>query len=239
MLELLNINKSYKKKQILNSVSFSVKKGEIIAIIGPSGAGKTTLLRCISLLENLESGIIQFEDNKWNFPCKKPMTKGIYPSLTVVFQQHFLWPNMSNKSNVQLALKNKMNGNTNSKLLNDLVKKLCLTDVINRYPNEISVGEKQRVGLLRALVLEPKMLLLDEITSALDTRNIKIIENILLELKNNDTGIIAVTHNIDFAKRVADRVIYIEDGFLLEDIPTVDIEKSKCQEFKKFLNGEF
>lgn len=217
MLTGSSITKKFGSNQVLHGIDISVSPGQITAIIGPSGAGKSTLLRALSLLDPPDCGSVSVDDLKYSFPKKKngdgPMPP--WPTLTVVFQQLFLWPHLTLEQNIRLPLKNLDHGKTNGEV-DDLINHFELRDLIKRYPNEASLGQRQRVALVRALALKPKYLLLDEITSALDVEHVSKILDHLQVLRTNGTGILLVTHLIGFARKSADQVIFIETGKILE-----------------------
>jgi polar amino acid transport system ATP-binding protein len=211
MLKVHNLSKSIDGQKILDNVSFELQKGEIIAIIGPSGGGKSTLLRSIALLEQLDSGIITIDNQDFNFPLTLDQKlPSIYPKITMVFQQLFLWPHLTIIRNITLAAEE----NLDQILLDKLVKTFGIQDILNKYPNEISGGQKQRAALIRALILKPGYLLLDEITSALDNENSNLVVEYLVELKSRGVGILAVTHNLELANKLSKKILTLENLIL-------------------------
>lgn len=211
MIRGTKISKSFGSKLVFNDIDIEICPGQITVIEGTSGSGKTTLLRCLTLLDYPDTGTIGIDEVKYAFP----MTGNNciifpYPQVTVVFQQLFLWPHLTNRENITLAAR-KCN-HQYQKRLNDLIEYLDMKDFIDNYPNKSSVGQKQRVALARALILDPKYIFFDEITSALDIEQIDNIIKLLLDLKKNQIGIFFITHNLHVAKQVADKILYLENG---------------------------
>ncbi len=204
VLEVKNISKSYKNKKVLDNFSLDVKKGEIISIIGPSGAGKSTLLRCINGLETLEKGEIIIN----NKVSKKKISKQANLEIGLIFQDYNLFPQYTVLQNITLPLtrvlrKSKTEAVSQARII---LTKLYLQDKENSYPYELSGGEKQRVAIARAIATNPKILCLDEPTSALDPKLVKQIYNIIKNLANQGKAILIVTHDIEFAERISDRI---------------------------------
>ncbi len=208
VLEVKNISKSYKNKKVLDNFSLDVKKGEIISIIGPSGAGKSTLLRCINGLETLEKGEIII-DNKVS---KKQISKQANLEIGLIFQDYNLFPQYTVLQNITLPLtmilrKSKTEAVSQARTI---LTKLSLQDKESSYPYELSGGEKQRVAIARAIATNPKILCLDEPTSALDPKLVKQIYSIIKALASQGKAILIVTHDIEFAEKISDRICKIE-----------------------------
>ena len=208
VLEVKNISKSYKNKKVLDNFSLDVKKGEIISIIGPSGAGKSTLLRCINGLETLEKGEIII-DNKVS---EKQISKQANLEIGLIFQDYNLFPQYTVLQNITLPLtmilrKSKTEAVSQARTI---LTKLSLQDKESSYPYELSGGEKQRVAIARAIATNPKILCLDEPTSALDPKLVKQIYNIIKALASQGKAILIVTHDIEFAEKISDRICKIE-----------------------------
>ena len=208
VLEVKNVSKSYKNKKVLDNFSLAVKKGEIISIIGPSGAGKSTLLRCINGLETLEKGEIII-DNKVS---KKQISKQANLEIGLIFQDYNLFPQYTVLQNITLPLtmilrKSKTEAVSQARTI---LTKLSLQDKESSYPYELSGGEKQRVAIARAIATNPKILCLDEPTSALDPKLVKQIYSIIKALASQGKAILIVTHDIEFAEKISDRICKIE-----------------------------
>lgn len=206
MLKGINISKSFGTKKVLDKVSILINQGEAIIVLGPSGCGKTTLLRSLSLLDYPDSGQLIIDDLEYTFPSRSNIIKLPYPKVTVVYQQLFLWPHLSNKENIILAVK----GNDYHDDFERLIEFLNMHDFINNYPNQSSLGQKQRVAIARALILKPKYILFDEITSSLDIEQIENVIGIINNLKKENIGIFLITHNKDVANKVGDKKIYLK-----------------------------
>lgn len=227
VLKLSKINKSFGSNHVLKDVDFTMKKGEVVAVIGQSGGGKSTLLRCITFLERIEKGEITIDRDK--IVCEVN-GKSVYPKdeelrrralkVGLVFQDFNLFPHLSVLSNLTLApsLVLKFSKQQAVEKAKELLEKVGLTDKINAYPYELSGGQKQRVAIARALQMEPDLLCFDEPTSALDPELtgevLKVIKD--LKVKLHSTMLI-VTHEMGFARNVADRVVFIDGGVILED----------------------
>lgn len=233
MLEVKNISKIADNQTILNNISLKLKPANILVVLGPSGSGKTTLLKCASFLLKPDDGEVEF--NNKTYDLDKTEIRELYPNIGVVSQEFILWPHLTNRKNIELPLKE----NNIDFDYEDLADRLNVLDVLDKYPNDCSGGEKQRVSLVRQLSLGSKYLFLDEITSALDVEHIKIIEDILLELKNNNTSILLVTHSINFAKRLGDEFIFLDHGEIVERGDILNIDDPVTDRFKAFLTYNF
>lgn len=252
-LEVKELKKAFSKVDVLKGVSFSLEKGNILAIVGPSGGGKTTLMRCLNFLETPNSGIIKL-DNKVIFGNSKKFKKSdvvwVRDMFGLVFQTFNLFPQYSVLQNVKLALeivekRRKKQGkpsiisnNTIDDEAKNVLKKLGLEDKLDSYPCELSGGQKQRVAIARALVLKPMVLCFDEPTSALDPKLTREVVKLIKEVKNKfGITILIVTHEMKFASEVADDAIFIYDGRVLEYGKANQIFKEpKSRELKEFLN---
>ena len=220
MLQVKNINKTFHANSILKGIDFSIEKGEVVALIGPSGSGKTTFLRCLNLLERPEQGQLDFADLHIDFAHKinKADELALRRRTSMVFQQYNLFPHRT-------ALENVMEGMvTVQKIAKDkakekalaLLNKVGLSDKAELYPSQLSGGQQQRGGIARALAVEPQLILLDEPTSALDPELVGEVLQTLKLLAQEGWTMIIVTHELNFAKEVADRVILMEQGQIVE-----------------------
>ena len=233
MLLAKNISKKIDGRVILKDISFSIESGEIISVIGPSGSGKTTFLRAISLIDFPDSGSLEIGEDKYQFPIKQiENVKYPYPSLTVVFQQFFIWPHLTIRENITLALR----GNVDKKHFDEVVGLFQMNEFLDRYPNEVSLGQRQRAALARALVLKPKYLLLDEVTSALDIEQSHLILGHLKQIAEQGVGIIFVSHAIHLASKISDKVIFLDGGKIVEEGTSDIITNPKTDRLKKFIN---
>jgi ABC-type polar amino acid transport system ATPase subunit len=217
-----NIVKKFEGRTILNGVDLTIDQGKITCLIGPSGSGKTTLLRALSLLEYPDSGSVIIEGKSYNFPRpleQKPVNP--WPEVTVVFQSLFLWPHMTLRRNVMLPAKRAGLPDVH-KRMEELIDFFEMGSFIDRYPNEASRGQQQRVALARALMLKPRYIFLDEITSALDVEQVAKVLEYLQKLRDNGIGIFLITHLLGFAKRAADQVLFLNNG-VIEEAGTSDI----------------
>lgn len=232
MIKAKNIYKSIGNVAILKDISLELKKGEVSILFGPSGCGKTTLCRNLSLLDYPDKGEIEIFGSTYSFPAKGKIENLPYPKIGFVYQQLFLWPHLTNKENILFALDNKIESQREQ--FYELIELLEIKDVIERYPNEVSIGQKQRVAIARTLILNPDFIFLDEITSALDIVQTKKIIALIENLKNKGIGILIVTHNLEMFKKVADNMIFLSRGEIVEKGTDI-FQNPKTKELIKFL----
>lgn len=216
LLQVQDIHKSYGKVDVLKGVSFDVHQGDRLSIIGPSGSGKTTLLRCINGLEKLTGGQIVIDGEPLN-PNSKDVHK-IREKVGFIFQRFNLFAHLTVLDNIILAQKIvKKRSETEAKEISyELLKKVGLSDKADVYPSQLSGGQQQRVAIARALAMEPALLLMDEITSALDPELVGEVLEVVRDLAKSGMTMILVTHEMGFAKNVANRVIFMADGGIVE-----------------------
>lgn len=235
MLEVKNIVKSFDGKEVLKGIDFKVDKGEKVIIIGPSGSGKSTFLRTLNLLESIDSGDIIFEGNKIN---TKINVDEYRQKIGMVFQSFNLFNNLTVKENIMLApvtLKLKTKEEAEKEAIK-LLEKINLKDKIDKYPSQLSGGEKQRVAIVRALAMNPKMMLFDEPTSALDPEMVGEVLNLMKDLADDGMTMIIVTHEMSFAKDIGSKIVFMDDGKIVEQGSAEEIfEKAKSSRLKKFL----
>lgn len=239
MLVGMDITRSIAGRKILNGVNLTVTPGKITALIGPSGSGKTTLLRTLSFLEHPDQGCISLDGVSYTFPQSKDWhPKKIYPHVTVVFQQHFLWPHLTLRQNITLPLKLHPNrrGFDSHKNVKKLIDLLDLASFIDRYPNQASLGQRQRVALARALVLDPAYILLDEVTASLDVEQVSVILTHLQRLKERGIGMLIITHLIGFAARAADQIVFLDKGEVIESGGIELLRSPKHERVSRFLS---
>lgn len=218
MLQIRDINKKIGSHTILSNISFDIKKGEIIAIIGPSGSGKTTLLRSLNYLEIPDSGILEFNDGSLKIDFKSHPSKqeilNLRRKMGMVFQSYNLFAHLNAIQNITQGLISvqKIDKDKAINIALSLLEKFGLKDKANAYPSSLSGGQQQRVAIARAVALKPNILLLDEPTSALDKELVSEVLSTLKMLANEHQTMILVTHELKFAKDIADKIIFLEDG---------------------------
>lgn len=217
MIKFDKVRKNFKSLRVLNNISFSITCGEVVALIGSSGCGKTTLLKCINGLEKIDSGIITIEEQ--DITQQKFNMSELRQNIGIVFQQFNLFPHMTVKQNITLApLKvKKMKKNDAEILAMELLERVGLINKMDSYPHELSGGQAQRVAIARTLAMHPKVILFDEPTSALDPHMTKEVLDVIRKLKNDNITIVIVTHEMKFAREVADRVIFLHNGQIIEN----------------------
>ncbi len=236
MIRIENLHKRFGKLQVLNGIDINIEKGEIIAIIGPSGSGKSTFLRCINRLEEPTDGKI-FIDGE-NILNKETDINKIREKVGMVFQHFNLFPHKNVIKNITLApikIKN-YSSELAEKKADNLLNKVGLIDKKYSYPNQLSGGQKQRIAIARALAMEPEVMLFDEPTSALDPEMIKEVLDVMIELAKEGMTMLIVTHEMGFAKNVATRILFMNDGKILEDEkPEEFFNNPKHNRTKEFL----
>lgn len=241
MISVRNLNKSYEGIHVLKDVSFDVNKGDVIAVLGPSGNGKTTLLRCIDLLEKSDSGVLTFDSQEYDLSkMKNSDIKAIQRKTGFVFQNFNLFRNKTALQNVTLGLtvSLKMKQEEAEKIGLEMLEKVGLKDKAYNYPNELSGGQQQRVAIARALAADPEIIYFDEPTSALDPELINEVLSIIKTLAKEKRTMIVVTHEISFAKSIANRIIFLDDGMIKEDTTTKKFfEGNKNERVKTFLQA--
>ena len=216
MLEVKNVKKSFDKLNVLKGISFNVEKGEVISVIGPSGCGKSTLLRCINMLEKPSSGKIIFEGI--DITSKNTDLPKVREKIGMVFQQFNLFPHLTVLDNIILAPVKLgiMDKDSAIKRAEELLKETSLLDKKDNYPEELSGGQKQRVAIVRSLIMNPDIILFDEPTSALDPEMVGEVLDLMKDLAKEGMTMIVVTHEMGFAKEVANKVLFIDEGQILE-----------------------
>lgn len=235
MIKIVNLNKYFGEKQVLKNINIEIKEGELVAIIGPSGSGKSTLIRCIDYLEEATSGEIYIEGQDIASSGKE-ITK-IRQKIGMVFQHFNLFPHKTVLENICLApvLTGKMSKKEAENKAVELLKTMDLLDKKDSYPESLSGGQKQRIAIARALAMEPKIMLFDEATSALDPEMVGEVLKVMKDLAESGMTMIVVTHEIAFAKEIADRVIFMADGEIIEENTAVELfenpQKPRTKEF--------
>jgi glutamine transport system ATP-binding protein len=219
MIEIKNLHKSFDKLEVLKGIDLNIEPGEVVVIVGASGSGKSTLLRCINKLEELTSGEIKVDG--FSLTDKTTDINMIRTEAGMVFQQFNLFPHMTALQNVTLGpLKvRRMKTAEANKLGMELLAKVGLEDKARVYPDQLSGGQKQRVAIARSLALRPKVMLFDEPTSALDPELVGEVLEVMKTLAKEGMTMVVVTHEMGFAREVADRVIFVDNGVILEEAP--------------------
>lgn len=236
MLEVKKLNKSFNNKKVLKNINFIVNSGDRLAIIGPSGCGKSTCLRCLNMLEVPTSGEIIFKNKK--ILKNDNSLNELRRHIGMVFQSFNLFDNLTVLDNIILApvKLNIMNKDKSISEAKELLKRFNLIDKINNYPKELSGGEKQRVAIIRTLIMKPDIILFDEPTSALDPEMVLEVEEVIKSIADDGMTMIIVSHEMKFIKNVANRVIYMNNGEIIETGSVDEIfNKPKSDSLKKFL----
>ena len=223
MITVQDLHKQFEALQVLKGISLTVEKGKVVVIIGPSGSGKTTLLRCLNALETPTRGIVQIGDVKVDFSRKVERTQiaQLRKQTGMVFQNYHLFPHMTALENVMegpVTVK-KEDKQTARKKASSLLAKVGLADKLDLYPSQLSGGQQQRVGIARALAMEPQVMLFDEPTSALDPELVGEVLKVMKELAQEGMTMVIVTHEMNFARDVADEVIFMDQGVVVESGP--------------------
>ncbi|OPD22388.1 glutamine ABC transporter ATP-binding protein [Clostridium botulinum] len=237
MIEIKNLNKSFGKNHILKGINTHIDKGQVVVVIGPSGSGKSTFLRCLNLLECPEEGNIIFEDE--DITSKKTNINKVREKMGMVFQQFNLFPHKTVLENITISpIKvKKLSQEKANEIAMKLLKKIGLEDKANFYPSQLSGGQKQRIAIARALAMEPDVMLFDEPTSALDPEMVGEVLNVMKDLALEGMTMVVVTHEMGFAKEVGDRVMFMDQGKILEEGTPKDIfSNAKNSRTKDFLS---
>ena len=217
MIKIKNLHKNYGNLEVLKGIDYDIKEKEVVCVIGPSGSGKSTFLRCINLLEEVSDGEVFIGDVKVNDP--KTDINEIRTEVGMVFQQFNLFPHMTVIDNITMApiQVRKMAKKDAEKLALELLEKVGLQAKADNYPEQLSGGQQQRVAIARALAMKPKVMLFDEPTSALDPEMVKEVLDVMKQLADEGMTMVIVTHEMGFAREVADRVIFMDGGYIVEE----------------------
>jgi len=236
MIQVTDLHKQFGKLEVLKGISTTVTRGEVVAVIGPSGSGKSTFLRCINLLEQPTSGTIIVDGFELTKP-KANISKA-RQNIGMVFQQFNLFPHKSVLDNLTYAPINVLGISKDEaiKRAETLLERVGLAEKRDNYPNQLSGGQKQRVAIARALAMEPNVMLFDEPTSALDPEMVNEVLDVMKQLAESGMTMVIVTHEMGFAKEVADRVLFLDEGILMEEGSPVELfDNPKTDRAKKFL----
>lgn len=235
IIEIRNVKKSFDQNKVLSNISFDVNKGDVVCLIGPSGSGKSTMLRCINLLEDIDEGKIIVLGEDIN---KITDINAYRQKVGMVFQQFNLFNNMNVLNNCTLAQIKvlKRDKEEAERIAIENLEKVGLKDFVYAYPNTLSGGQKQRVAIARALCMNPEIMLFDEPTSALDPEMVGEVLNVIKDLANEDMTMVVVTHEMGFAKDVADKVVFMDEGIILEEgTPDKIFNNPENERTKQFL----
>lgn len=217
ILEIRNIKKTFGEHVVLNDISFDIRQGEVVVILGPSGCGKSTLLRCINGLEEIEEGEILFRGSVISGKIRKHHE--IRQKIGMVFQNYELFPHMTILKNITLAPQ-KVQGRSRQeaeKEAETLLKRIGLLDKKNAYPRQLSGGQRQRTAIVRALCMHPEIMLFDEVTASLDPEMVYEVLDVMMEMAKAGRTMVIVTHEMQFARAAADRIIFMDQGRILEE----------------------
>ena len=236
MVKVKKVNKYFGHLHVLKDVSLNVSKGEVVVVIGPSGSGKCTLLRCLNSLEPVQSGEIWIDGIRLDH--HKTNIRAVRAEVGIVFQSFNLFPHLTALRNVMLAprvVRKRPEAEVRQAAV-AMLNKVGLQDKIEAYPSQLSGGQQQRVAIARALAMEPKLMLFDEVTSALDPELVREVLDVMKQLARDGMTMLVVTHEMGFAREVADRVIFMDEGRIIEEGTAADIfDRPKNQRTKEFL----
>jgi polar amino acid transport system ATP-binding protein len=233
-LSISGLTKAFGERTVLDNLSLEIGLDERVVVLGPSGSGKSTLIRCIMGLENIDAGSIRFNDKTY-IEARRRRTfvdKTLQRQVGMVFQHYTLFPHLSVMDNLILAPV-RVRGEARTSAIaraTELLNRLGLGDKLDAYPARLSGGQKQRAAIARALLLEPRVMLFDEVTSALDPELVAEVLDVMLALAERDMGMVIITHEMDFARRVASRVVFIDQGRIVEQAPPAEFFSAPREE---------
>ncbi|WP_223425376.1 amino acid ABC transporter ATP-binding protein [Tateyamaria pelophila] len=233
MISIENISKWYSDFRVLTDCTTSVKKGEVVVVCGPSGSGKSTLIKCVNGLEPVQEGRITVDGDE--VTAKHANLTALRSRIGMVFQHFELYPHMSVLENLCLA-QEKVLGRSRSEAVaraEKLLARVGMADHVKKYPSQLSGGQQQRIAIARSLAMDPIAMLFDEPTSALDPEMIKEVLDVMVELAQEGMTMMVVTHEMGFARKVADRVIFMDEGAIIEDRPTTEFFDNPVSERAK------
>ena len=235
LLQIKNLVKEYGETRILDGVNLVIAQGEVVVVVGPSGCGKSTLLRCINALEPIQGGQVILEGKV----VGKEHLEELRQKIGMVFQSYDLFPHLRVLDNITIA-PTKVQKRKKEEVqaeAEELLSRVGLGDKVNSYPRQLSGGQKQRVAIVRALCMHPEILLFDEVTAALDPEMVREVLDVMLDLAKQGRTMIIVTHEMQFAKAVADKIVFIDQGKILEEAtPEEFFTNPKTERAKQFLN---
>lgn len=237
LLEISHLHKDYGDGIILNDISLDIHKGEVVVIIGPSGCGKSTLLRCMNGLESIQSGEIRLDGEL--ITGNKTKWSEVRQKIGMVFQSYDLFPHMTVIDNILLGpvKVQKRDKKETQKEAETLLERVGLLEKKDAFPRQLSGGQKQRVAIVRALIMKPKVMLFDEVTAALDPEMVREVLDVMLELAKGGSTMVIVTHEMQFARAVADRIVFLDGGDIVEEAAPEDFfTQPKTDRARRFLN---
>ncbi len=240
MIKIKGLYKSFNGVEVLKGINLDIKKGEVIAVIGSSGTGKSTLLRCMNFLEKPDKGVLEIEELKIDVEkATKAEIQQLRKNTSMVFQNYNLFKNKTAIENIMepLIVVSKMKKKEAEKVAMDILKRVGLSDKADYYPSKLSGGQQQRIGIGRAMAVNPQIMLFDEPTSALDPELVGEVLDVIKKLAKQDTTMIIVTHEMRFAKEAADKVIFMDEGNIIEEgTPDKIFNHAENPRTLKFLN---
>jgi polar amino acid transport system ATP-binding protein len=238
IIEFVDVHKSYGRLSVLRGVTFSVQKGQVVAIIGQSGSGKSTALRCMDRLERINSGRLKVCGHELG--GEKVDLKALRRDVGIVFQSYNLFPHLTIEQNITIAPRSVkgLQRSDAKALAQDVLARVGLADKAQSYPEQLSGGQQQRVAIARSLAMQPQVMLFDEVTSALDPQLTGEVLKVIEELASGGMTMVLVTHEMDFARNVADLVVYMRDGKVHEIGPPSILDDPETPELRRFVSGE-
>lgn len=237
LLELKNLNQSFGKQRVLQDIHLQISKGEVIVILGPSGCGKSTLLRCLNGLEKTQSGSIRFHGQE--LTAESTRWQNVRQKIGMVFQSYHLFPHLTVLENIVLGpMKAQRRSRQDAEAqARKLLKRVNLSDKAFAYPRQLSGGQQQRIAIVRALCMNPEVILFDEVTAALDPEMVKEVLEVMLDLAEQGMTMVIVTHEMGFAKAVADRIIFMDEGRICETgSPSRFFTEPETERARRFLD---
>ena len=238
LIKVVDLHKSFGDLDVLKGVNTEIHKGEVVSLMGPSGGGKSTFLRCLNLLEKPEKGSVFFEGEDITKIKKQKDLDKIRQKIGMVFQQFNVFPHLTALENITITmtLEKKIPQAEADKTAMDLLEKVGIPDKANEYPGKLSGGQKQRLAIVRAMAMEPDVMLFDEPTSALDPEMVKEVLMVIKQLADSGMTCVIVTHEMGFIKEVSDRILFIDEGIILEEgTPDEIFNNPKSDRVKDFL----
>ncbi len=230
------LSRTIQGSTVLRDADVSVEPGSITVCLGPNGAGKSVLLRALALIDPPSSGVVRIDDDIYTFPGTDPRVVPPWPRITLVFQQLFLWPHLTLRDNIMLAAENQ--GTEQDRLTDDLealLERFDLSDVVARYPNEASGGQRQRVALIRAAILKPRWLLLDEPTSSQDLEQTQRFIEFCQDLRTAGVGLVIATHFLGLAAKLRAQILFLDNGRIVERGDASILAKPKSERLRRFV----